>query len=67
MVQNKLMQDLKCSVNYDNLVKTVDRFPGILEDSRDVFQKVRDYAFSEVGTSEGANAGGIHGDFWTGK
>lgn len=57
------MQDLKCSVNYDNLVKTVERFPSVLEDSRDVFQKVRDYAFSEVGESEG----GIHGDFWTGK
>ena len=67
MAQNRLMQDLKCSVNYDNLVKTVERFPGVLEGSRDVFQKVRDFAFSEVGKSEGLGVGGIHGDFWTGN
>lgn len=61
------MQELKCSVNYDNLVKTVERFPGALGESRDVFEKVRDMARNEIGRCEGVGIGGIHGDFWTGK
>lgn len=63
---NVLMRDLKCMINYDQLVGSVARFPEILTESSEVFGKVRDMAKGEVGR-EDKDSGLIHGDFWTGK
>lgn len=66
---NELMRDLKFSINYENLVGLVDRYPDLLGSSRSVFEDVRDLARSELGMKEGEGAtfGLIHGDFWSGK
>ncbi|PKY02448.1 hypothetical protein P168DRAFT_255866, partial [Aspergillus campestris IBT 28561] len=65
--KNHLMRDLKFSVNYDGLVGMVDSRPGLLGENRAVFEQVRDMAAAEVGKTEGAGVGPIHGDFWSGN
>lgn len=64
MKGNMAMRDLKFTINYDTLVQTVERFPGILEGSRKVFEKVREQRRKDM-ESEGMVL--IHGDFWSGK
>ena len=61
---NVAMRYLKFTINYDTLVQTVERFPGILEGSKEVFEKVREQRRKEM-ESEGMVL--IHGDFWSGK
>lgn len=61
---NKTMQDLKHMVNYTHLVSTVDSFPMILEDAREVFVEVEKLAAAELQRDD---LQVIHGDFWTGK
>jgi hypothetical protein len=67
MEKNHLFRDLKFSINYDNLVNMVGKYPNLLEGSRGVFEKVRDMAKSESGRKDGEGFGIIHGDFWSGK
>lgn len=69
MAGNTLMRELKCSVNYDNLVQMVERYPALLERSRRVFEEVRDFAKEECKRVDvdGEGFGVIHGDFWSGK
>ncbi|EIT80308.1 kinase-like domain-containing protein [Aspergillus flavus] len=65
--QNHFFRDLKFSINYDNLINMVSKYPEILEGSRAVFEKVRDMAKSESGRKDGEGFGVIHGDFWSGN
>ncbi|OJJ89428.1 uncharacterized protein ASPGLDRAFT_31124 [Aspergillus glaucus CBS 516.65] len=67
MCADRFMAELKFSVNYDNLVKAVGKFPGMLEESRVVFEKVWEMAKEEIGKAHGKGFGLIHGDFWTGN
>ncbi|KAH8423007.1 uncharacterized protein LDX57_000763 [Aspergillus melleus] len=69
MEGNELMRDLKFSINYENLVGLVDKYPDLLGGSRSVFEEVRDLARSELGRKDGEGAafGVIHGDFWSGN
>ncbi|KAF7595174.1 hypothetical protein BBP40_007141 [Aspergillus hancockii] len=67
MERNHLFRDLKFSINYDNLVNSVGKYPELLEASRDVFEKVRELAKSESGRKDGEQFGVIHGDFWSGN
>ncbi|EHA24337.1 hypothetical protein ASPNIDRAFT_39611 [Aspergillus niger ATCC 1015] len=48
MNKNQYMRDLKFMVNYDALVNTIDKYPIVLGDSRDVFSKVREMAAADV-------------------
>lgn len=70
--RNKLMQGIKHVFNYQQLVKMVDKHPGILESAREVFKQVEAYAATEStppspsGINE-SDWGLIHGDFWTGN
>ncbi|KGO70485.1 Aminoglycoside phosphotransferase [Penicillium italicum] len=66
--ENKVMKNLKFWVNYTMLLDTIGNFPGILEEDRDVFEKVRDLAAAELERqSHDDGYGVIHGDFWTGN
>jgi hypothetical protein len=68
LAQNGTMKDLKFYVNYSMLMDTIANFPGILEDSRSVFEELKDFAAAELKKSEEEDGFGIiHGDFWTGK
>ena len=58
------MKELKFTINYQNLLATVDRFPEVLGSSREVFVRVRDAVRRMLDEEEGVL---IHGDFWTGK
>lgn len=62
------MKGLKYHVNYVGLVESIDRFPAILQGSRDVFEKVRDFAATELEEREvNEEYNIVHGDLWTGK
>ncbi|KAL5328925.1 hypothetical protein ACEPPN_002434 [Leptodophora sp. 'Broadleaf-Isolate-01'] len=63
MKGNVAMRDLKFMINYEALVGTVERFPGVLEGCKGVFEAVREERRKELG--EGAVL--IHGDFWSGN
>ncbi|KAJ5885502.1 hypothetical protein N7495_010012 [Penicillium taxi] len=68
LAKNDSMKQLKFSVNYDTLINTIDNFPEILENSRDVFEKVRGLAAAELKKQpHDEGYGVIHGDFWTGN
>ncbi|GLA56593.1 hypothetical protein AtubIFM54640_000249 [Aspergillus tubingensis] len=67
MDKNQYMRDLKFMVNYDALVNTIDKYPTILGDSRDVFRNVREMAAAELSRKDGNGFGIIHGDFWSGN
>ncbi|GKZ83568.1 hypothetical protein AnigIFM56816_008663 [Aspergillus niger] len=67
MDKNQYMRDLKFMVNYDALVNTIDKYPTVLGDSRDVFSKVREMAAAELSRKDGNGFGMIHGDFWSGN
>lgn len=66
--KNQTLKDLKFYINYTWLLDTIENFPAILEGSREVFEKVRDFAAGELKRTELDNEYNvIHGDFWTGK
>lgn len=62
---NKEMQALKNAVNYGALVSSIDTYPDILSDARDVLEQVK--MMSEGEMADEHNLQIIHGDFWTGK
>ncbi|OJK03274.1 hypothetical protein ASPACDRAFT_23693 [Aspergillus aculeatus ATCC 16872] len=64
---NHTMRDLKLSVNYGSLAERIDRYPALLGEARDVFEKVRVAAAAEVEKNGGLGYGIIHGDFWSGN
>ncbi|CEJ62153.1 hypothetical protein PMG11_10661 [Penicillium brasilianum] len=66
--RNQPLKDLKFYINYIWLLDTIGKFPTILEDSRDVFEKVRESAAEELKRTEYDDEYNvIHGDFWTGN
>ncbi|KAJ5325274.1 hypothetical protein MYU51_020841 [Penicillium brevicompactum] len=66
--ENKPMQQLKFYANYTLLVESVSSFPAILEESRGIFEQVRDLAAAELERRvHDDEYGVIHGDFWTGN
>lgn len=66
--ENESMKQLKFWVNYTMLIDTIANFPDILDQSRDVFEQVRDFAATELTKQNHDDEYGIiHGDFWTGK
>lgn len=66
--KNQALKDLKFYINYTWLLDTIGSFPAILEDSRDVFEKVHEFAAEELKRTEyDDDYNVIHGDFWTGK
>lgn len=68
LAKNGVMKDLKFYVNYAMLIDTIENFPNILGESRDVFERVRDFAAAELKREHCDDVYGIiHGDFWTGK
>ncbi|KAI9376682.1 kinase-like domain-containing protein [Aspergillus egyptiacus] len=64
--KNQDGKKLKFSINYDSLLAMIDTYPDILEGSRPVFEKVRDFAAAELNEA-GPTFGPIHGDFWSGN
>lgn len=68
LTENISMKELKYHINYSMLLETIEKFPEILEESRGVFEKVRDFAAAELKKLDHDDEYGIiHGDFWTGK
>lgn len=68
LAQNESMKGLKFYVNYSMLMDTIANFPGVLEESRGVFEEVKTFAAAEMRKSDHEDGFGIiHGDFWTGK
>ncbi|KAJ6109936.1 hypothetical protein N7486_002171 [Penicillium sp. IBT 16267x] len=68
LAQNESMKDLKFYINYPMLMNTIVNFPGILEESRNVFEELKNFAAEEMKKSDQENdIGIIHGDFWTGN
>jgi hypothetical protein len=66
--KNQALKDLKFYINYTWLLDTIGNYPAILEDSREIFEKVRDFAAEELKKTEYDDEYNvIHGDFWTGK
>ncbi|BDD64082.1 hypothetical protein MAP00_008928 [Monascus purpureus] len=66
--KHNYMKGLKYHVNYVGLVESIDRFPAILQGSRDVFEKVRDFAATELEEREvNEEYNIVHGDLWTGN
>ncbi|KAJ5782225.1 hypothetical protein N7457_003999, partial [Penicillium paradoxum] len=66
--KSDVMKDLKFYINYVMLVDTIKDFPVLLEDSRGVFEEVRDLAAAELKRQDYDDSYGIiHGDFWTGN
>ncbi|GAD96391.1 hypothetical protein SS1G_01113 [Paecilomyces variotii No. 5] len=66
--KNQLMKEIKFQVNYEILMRTIDDFPDILSGSREVFEKVREFAKEELEKKKDEDGTGlIHGDFWTGN
>lgn len=62
---NAAMRDLKFWLNYGpNITATIEKFPGILGSSRDVFESVGKDVRGLLDRGEGTLT---HGDFWSGK
>lgn len=59
------MKEFKFTINYDRFVAAIEAFPDTLEESREIFEKVRDETKREL-DDENKNVL-IHGDFWSGK
>ncbi|KAL5338442.1 kinase-like domain-containing protein [Aspergillus crustosus] len=64
---NTDMRDLKFSINYDSLLSVIGKYPGLLEESRELFEQVRNLAAAEINESQDEVFGPIHGDFWSGN
>ncbi|KAJ5640644.1 Aminoglycoside phosphotransferase [Penicillium herquei] len=68
IAKNTSMKQVKFYVNYGLLLDTIDNFPGILEESRGIFEQVRDLATTESKNDVIDDTNGLlHGDFWTGN
>lgn len=68
LAKNVSMKQVKLYVTYGMLLQTVDNFPEILGESREVFEKVHAFAMAESEDEVLGDLNGlIHGDFWTGK
>ncbi|KAJ5136831.1 hypothetical protein N7448_005385, partial [Penicillium atrosanguineum] len=66
--KNETGKDLKFYIYYSMLIDTIATFPGILEESRGLFEKVKNFAAAELKKSDQhEDFGIIHGDFWTGN
>lgn len=63
--KNKEMQAIKKMVNYDQLLRMVNKWPSFLKESEGVFQEVAKMAADELEDESKLHV--IHGDFWTGK
>jgi hypothetical protein len=59
------MKDFKFAINYDRMVTNIESLPDLLEESREVFEKVRDEI--KKGLDNERENVLIHGDFWSGK
>ena len=59
------MQNLKKSINYDALLRMVGKYPSLLEECKETFQKIVAMVSAELEDEENLHV--IHGDFWTGK
>lgn len=64
MKGNEAMKDLKYMINYPALTATIENFPEILENSREIFEAVAKDVNDNMAQEEGSL---IHGDFWSGK
>ncbi|KAF3395741.1 hypothetical protein F1880_007292 [Penicillium rolfsii] len=65
---NQALKTLKFYINFTWLLDTIQNFPAILEGSREIFEKVRDFAAEELKRTEiDDEYNVIHGDFWTGN
>ncbi|KAK3393279.1 kinase-like domain-containing protein [Podospora didyma] len=64
-VENKALQRLKHSTYYVYLINLIDKFPALLENSRDDFEQVK--AMSEDELKDDSALQVVHGDFWTGN
>lgn len=62
---NTDMRGLKLTINFSWLLDRIEKYPSILGESRDVFEKVRDMATRELEDESRLQV--VHGDFWTGK
>lgn len=69
MKGNTDMRDLKYMINYTVLINTIERYPAILEEARNVFEIVAESVKKELDELDELDGGGmlIHGDFWSGK
>ncbi|TGJ87381.1 hypothetical protein E0Z10_g1347 [Xylaria hypoxylon] len=65
VAENKDLQQLKHLINFSWLLDRVAQFPSILNEAKDVFEKVKDMAAKELEDESRLQA--IHGDFWTGN
>ncbi|KAJ6031053.1 kinase-like domain-containing protein [Penicillium herquei] len=63
--QNQRMQDIRHMTNYDWLLQQIEKYPDILEDSRGIFQEVKEMAVRELQNPETLVP--IHGDYWPGN
>jgi len=63
-LSNRVMSEVKLTANYKLLVDNVDKFPEILADAKETFEKVKEMATAELDLP---NLQPVHGDFWTGK
>jgi len=59
------MKEFKFTINYDRFVAAIEAFPDVLEESREIFEKVRDETKKGLESEKGSVL--IHGDFWSGK
>lgn len=62
---NETMQSLKYNINYKGTLERINRYPSILSESKEVFEKVASMAEEELRDPSQLRV--IHGDFWTGK
>ncbi|KAI1431217.1 kinase-like domain-containing protein [Xylaria sp. CBS 124048] len=65
VANNTEMQQLKHMINFSWLLDRVERFPLILSEAKDIFEKVRDMAAQELEDESKLRV--IHGDLWTGN
>lgn len=63
--QNEEMQALKHMINYEWLIRNIEKHSQLLEAAGTVFEQVRDMAKAELADEDNLKI--IHGDFWTGK
>lgn len=64
MKSNEPLRNIRHTVNYKFLISTIDDYPSILSDAKDVFEKVERMAGAEL---QQPDLEIIHGDFWTGN
>ncbi|KAI8634995.1 kinase-like domain-containing protein [Xylariaceae sp. FL1651] len=65
VVRNTEMQQLKHTINFSWLLDRVGQFPSVLNEAKEIFEKVKDMAAQELKDESRLQV--IHGDFWTGN